>query len=219
MKQLNMEREAHRIKGLKKEYEAKGYSVELEPAPSSLPETLKSYRPDMIARSEEDVVVIEVKSRSSLSKAKHLEKIASKVNRIPGWRFELVITNPRESLEEIDLDSIRERFYEAKKLLSDGYTEATLLILWSVVEALLRYLAHENRVSTKHDTPRLLVKKLYSEGLLNQREFASFEKLAELRNVVAHGGKRQKLSKNALGKDFKLVSVILRRVLEKQGQK
>ena len=66
----------------------------IHPNPEDLPDFLRNYRPDMIARRKDEAVVIEVKSRSSLnsSSTQYLPNLAQVIEQHPGWRFELVIT-------------------------------------------------------------------------------------------------------------------------------
>ncbi|MHC5833859.1 MAG: hypothetical protein ACYT04_000000102130, partial [Nostoc sp.] len=61
----NLERE--RLLKLADEYREKGYEVFFHPNPEDLPDFLNHYSPDMIVRRGEENVVIEVKSRSSLT--------------------------------------------------------------------------------------------------------------------------------------------------------
>ncbi len=61
----NLERE--RLIKLAEEYRDKGYEILIHPNLEDLPDFLRNYRPDMIARREDEAVVIEVKSRSSLN--------------------------------------------------------------------------------------------------------------------------------------------------------
>ncbi len=58
----NLERE--RLLKLAEEYRDRGYEISIHPNSEDLPDFLRNYRPDMIARREDDAVVIEVKSRS-----------------------------------------------------------------------------------------------------------------------------------------------------------
>ena len=51
----NIERE--RLIKLAEEYRDRGYEISIHPNPEDLPEFLRNYRPDMIARREDDAVV------------------------------------------------------------------------------------------------------------------------------------------------------------------
>lgn len=161
----NIERE--RLLKLAKEYRDKGYEVSFHPNPEELPDFLRSYRPDMIVRREEEAVIIEVKSRSSLnsSSAQYLGNLAKVVEQHPGWRFELVVTNPDDtmyspkaegSFQELEIKSR----LQVVRQLSEQYPESAILYSWSLVEATLRLVAEKERLSLQRFDPLYLVKHL-----------------------------------------------------------
>src|SRR6478672_7315459 len=73
-----------RLARVAKEYRSKGYQVSLSPQSADLP-----YTPDIIARNDNETVVIEVKS--NLSQVSRINRMAQAVQEHPGWRFELII--------------------------------------------------------------------------------------------------------------------------------
>lgn len=115
------ELERKRLHELAREYREKGYEVTVEPSKNALPNFLSDYQPDMIARNDEESVVVEVKSRSSLAHSEYLQSLADRIKEKAGWRFELVITNPKEesvSKQESTLPSEAElvnRIQETRK--------------------------------------------------------------------------------------------------------
>ncbi len=70
MKKTSIEREKKRQQAVAREYRKKGYEVILEPGPSALPLFLAGFRPDLLARNENETVVIEIKSQETLSKSR-----------------------------------------------------------------------------------------------------------------------------------------------------
>lgn len=89
--------EHRRLLRLAREYRRNGYDVVLYPGDSDLPPVLKGCSIGLIARSEEDVVVADARSRPNLTLngPADLRRLAEKVETLPGWRFNLVVTNPR----------------------------------------------------------------------------------------------------------------------------
>lgn len=211
MRKSFSELEFRRLKRLKKQYEAKGYAVEVEPTSTPMPRALERLRPDMIAQKGDEVLVFEVKSKATIRQSKHIEELAKQVNEIPGWQFVLVLTNPKEDSEETSFSSIHLRLNEAKELALKDYEEASSLLLWTVVEGVLRHLAQANSIALRKESPRLLVKKLFSDGLLSEREFSALEKLAQRRNLIAHGAERKSISQKTLSREFKIVESLLSR--------
>src|SRR5215813_7473808 len=60
--------ERQRARALAEEYRSRGYEVIEEPSPAQLPDFLSGYCPDLLVRKGDEAIVVEVKSRSSLSK-------------------------------------------------------------------------------------------------------------------------------------------------------
>ncbi|MFB0506541.1 MAG: hypothetical protein ACETWT_07405 [Thermodesulfobacteriota bacterium] len=59
-----------RIEAVAREYRKKGYDVTIEPSSHELPSFLQGFRPDIIARGENEIVIIEVKTQSTLSESR-----------------------------------------------------------------------------------------------------------------------------------------------------
>ena len=91
--------EHRRVLTLAREYRNEGYEVTVYPEATELPETLSKCSLDLIARGQNSVIAVEVRTRESLTLNgfKDLRRIAEKIKEIPGWIFELVVTNPRKS--------------------------------------------------------------------------------------------------------------------------
>jgi REase_AHJR-like len=160
----NTERE--RLLKLAEEYRNKGYEVLLHPNPEELPNFLRSYRPDMIVRRGEESVIIEVRSRFSLksTSTQYLRNLAQVVEQHPGWRFELVMTNPDDATysqkaeESFQENEIKSRLQVAKQL-SDQHPESAILYSWSLMEATLRLVAEKEELNLQRFDPLYLVKK------------------------------------------------------------
>ena len=75
-----------RVEQIAQEYRDKGYEVLVEARAPQLPEPLARYRPDLVVRKGDEVVVIEVKSRE-ISGDPQLQELAEVVRRQPGWRI------------------------------------------------------------------------------------------------------------------------------------
>jgi uncharacterized protein YutE (UPF0331/DUF86 family) len=197
----NLERK--RLLTLAEEYRNKGYEVLLHPNPEELPDFLRSYRPDMIVCRGEEAVVIEVKSRSSLSSSatQYLRSLAQVVEQHPGWRFELVVANPDDiayspkaegSFQE---DEIKARLQVARQL-AEQHPESAILYSWALVEATLRLLAEKEELSLQRVDPAYLVKQLTTEGVISRSEYQLLMDALSLRNAVAHGFKTKQITQS-----------------------
>lgn len=190
----NTERE--RALQLAQEYRDKGYEVLLEPRPKKLPDFLKKYRPDLVVSREGESVVIEVKSRSSLNSSSHqyLRNLAELIEQQPGWRFELVITNPPDiayslqAKDSFEYSEIESRIQVAKQLAKQ-HVESAFLYCWSLVEATLRLVVQNEKLSLQRFSPLYLVKELVTEGIISNAEYQLLMNAISLRNAIAHGFK------------------------------
>jgi len=69
---------------------AKGYDVVIDPSASEVPDFVREYQPDILARGEKESLIVEVKQPMSASERERIRTIARRVEGHPGWRFMLV---------------------------------------------------------------------------------------------------------------------------------
>src|SRR4051812_29582591 len=125
------------------QYRGDGYTVVIRPGPDDLPGFLAGFAPDMVARKGAENVAVELITKDGLNRKSHfLEYWVGKVNNQPGWRFDLVITDPSpwsdrisKDARELDIDDVRERNLEVRRSLDHGFLEPALLFAWSLAEA------------------------------------------------------------------------------------
>ncbi len=210
----NLERE--RLLKLAEEYRNKGYEISIHPNSEDLPYFLRNYRPDMIARRQDETVVIEVKSRSSLnsSSTQYLPNLAQVIEQHPGWRFELVMTNPENIIYSVKAegslqeDEIKSRLKVVKQLL-EQHPESAILYSWSLVEATLRLVAEEEGLSLQRFDPLYLVKQLAVEGIISQSDYQLLMDSLSLRNAIAHGFKTTEITQDSVDKLIKITEQLL----------
>lgn len=184
--------ESHALERVASEYEERGYRVILQPSPAQLPDFLSSFRPDLLAQSADENVVVEVKSKAEL-RDHTLAELSREVAKHPGWRFELLLANPRSG-QEVPTDApvaepqaAAARVEEAERLLDSDFTEAAALIAWSAAESALRQLASRENLDSIRGGSSYLLKHLFSNGLLARSTYDRLTEAMELRNAVSHG--------------------------------
>ncbi|KJH73530.1 hypothetical protein [Aliterella atlantica] len=205
----NLERE--RLLQLAEEYRDKGYEISFHPNPEDLPDFLRNYRPDMIVRRGDEAAIIEVKSRRSLnsSSRQYLQNLAQSVEQHPGWRFELVMTNPEDAVNSPKAESslqqleIETRLQVARQLATQ-HPESAILYSWSLVEATLRLVAEHERMSLQRLDPLYLVKQLVTEGVISRSEYQLLMDALSLRNAIAHGFKATQITQESV---YQLIDV------------
>ena len=211
----NIERE--RLLKLAQEYQEKGYEVLPYPSREDLPEFLKKYRycPDMIAYGEKESVVVEIRSRAALKTSlKQLQALAKEIEITPGWRFELVMTNPEDetysskverSLKQNEIESQ----LQAVSQLSSQHLESAFLFCWSLVEATLRLLAEQEFGILQRVDRLYLIKQLATEGVISRTDYKLLMNALSLRNAIAHGFKTTELSSTILSELIKVTEQLL----------
>jgi uncharacterized protein YutE (UPF0331/DUF86 family) len=210
----NPERE--RLLILAEEYRNKGYEVSFHPNLEDLPDFLKNYQPDMIVRRGDEAVVIEVTSRSSLnSSTQYLRNLAQVVEQHPGWRFELVMTNPEDAIysskaeESLQEHEIELRLPVARQLATEQI-ESAILYSWSLVEATLRLVIEKEGLSLQRFDSLYLVKQLATEGVISQSEYRLLMNALSLRNAVAHGFKTTHLTESSVYELIEITEQLLK---------
>lgn len=193
MKKTRNEREARRLRRVAAAFEARGYTVCLEPSASDLPQWLGGFRPDLIATGNDESVVVEVKSREELHQSPALRELAEAVESQPGWRLQLDVSNPREtqsaqpSFSPAGQQRIEEWLRAALQLLDSGMVEPALIMSWAAFEGAARRVLEDSGSEPPISTSALL-KTLWAHGYLEPRTRDTLRTLADTRNRVVHGG-------------------------------
>ncbi len=91
--------EHRRVLSLAREYRNEGYEVTVYPKAEELPAAIASYPLDLVVRGEDKTIAVEVRTRETLTLngSEDLRRMAESIRQLPGWIFELVVTNPRNS--------------------------------------------------------------------------------------------------------------------------
>lgn len=210
----NLERD--RLLQLAEEYRNKGYEISFHPNPEDLPDFLKNYRPDMIVRRGDEAVIIEVKSRHSLNSSRqYLQNLAQSVEQHPGWRFELVMTNPEDAAYSPKAESslqqpeIETRLQVARQLATQ-HPESAILYSWSLVEATLRLVAEHEELSLQRLDSLYLVKQLVTEGVISRPEYHLLMDALSLRNAIAHGFKATQITQGSVNELIDVAEQLLK---------
>ena len=172
------------------EYRRKGYEVAREVALDFLP----GFHADLIARKDDEVRVIEVKTRSSLAANPQIGEMARIVDEKRGWTFELRLVGephrsdvPKDS-QPSKITDIDERIDEAKTALAAGLPGAALLLAWSAVEAAARRAVvaegiAEERVAAGGNA----LDQAVFLGVLSRVDYQRLNEVRRQRNALAHG--------------------------------
>ncbi len=172
------------------EYRSKGYEVSVEAPLDFMP----GFHADLIVRKDNEVKVIEVKSRSSLAASPEIIELARTIDSKPGWTFELLLVAEPEKLDSpegarlFERENILRRIEEAEKALGSGLSEAALLLAWSACEAAIRVLiAAQGVSSTGITTAGYVLDQAIFQGVISRDEYHNLTSIQEYRNAIVHG--------------------------------
>ncbi len=189
-----------RLLEVAREYRQNGYDVIVEPKAEQLPAFLAPFKVDMLARNNDENVVIEVRTHESLTQAPELDALARAIQGKQSWRLELVVTNPKDRTAfqfrnaiSLDQQDIAYRLQEARQLSDQEYGEAAFLLAWSATEALLRQVVESETIPATQNQPAQLVKALYMHGVIDNDQYRVLQEGQRVRTVIAHGYKEKQL--------------------------
>lgn len=167
-------------------YKNKGYSITIAPDPDQLPDFLREFLIHLVAKSESENVVVDVKSRKDLKETlSTIDKLDEIIKEHPGWRFELVlIKDELPPPVDVDAKALLEQVENLQKL---GYSSAAFLLVWSALEIGLRNLAHKEDVPLEKDAADFVMSKLASWGWIENDVYNTLGDALPVRDAVAHG--------------------------------
>lgn len=195
MQEVIQELEKKRIQEVALDYTSKGYDVIIEPTSSQLPDFLATYQPNILARGQKEIIIVEVKSRTSLTQSSELSELAGIIKQHPGYRLELVVANTTEGTlftqetTPLNKEEICEVIQELDELSNSEHSKASFLLAWATVEAALRLLAQKEGIPLRRYEPLYLLKQLATYAVISKDEYESLMRIMKIRNALAHGYK------------------------------
>jgi hypothetical protein len=183
------------VQRLASEYRAKGYEVVAEPSLKERPAFLQDYQPDLIARSKDESIIVEVKVGTEVAHGARLQPIAERIAANPGWRFSLVVVNPDRKdaariveQEVLGLELAKDQAKRAKLLADQGMMDAAFLLMWSSVEAALKHILIRAHLPIGSLSTSIILRELFSAGEISRDQFERAMKALPVRNSLVHGG-------------------------------
>ena len=179
--------EQRKLRSVVRRYERDGYRVTVPGRGGGLPAFLGGFKPDLIAESEGDRVVIEVKRSDAVRGSNDLVEIAERVSREPGWRFELV-TVASDGQDQVSAGAlvgfVEER---ARQVMGAGHTDAAYVFASAAAEVLLRDLALRHGLKARKMPPAQTVRDLVSRGIISPDVYDRLEQVYSVRGRLLHG--------------------------------
>lgn len=185
--------EKQRALAIAEEYRSRGFEVVVEPGPELLPGFLHDYGPDLLVRKDEETIVVEVKSRSSLAGEPRIREVARLLSEMPHWKFELVLLGEEqrpdipEGSRPLEKEEILRTIEGAVTLLASDQPEASLLVSWAAMEATLRLLSEAEGVPTEPFNSLYTLKQAIANGIITRSDYNRLSRIIQYRNSLAHG--------------------------------
>lgn len=89
--------EHQKVLGIAREYRQQGCEVQLYPAQTDLPEALAGCNLSLVAKCDGKMLAVAVRTKETLTQTgeKDLRRISDRIQSLPDWEFELVVTGSR----------------------------------------------------------------------------------------------------------------------------
>lgn len=179
------------------EYRQQGYEVSTE-----LPlDFFHDFRADLVVRKDDDVRVIELKSRASLAVDQQIVELARMIESKPGWSFELALVGEPENLtapsesRPFGVAEVEQRLGEAVQLLDAAHIESAFMLVWSAFEAAVRMLlAAEGVTDDRITSSAYVLDQARYLGLLAPEDYSRLTDGLAHRNAIVHGFSHSGLS-------------------------
>ena len=183
------EAELDLLASLRRQYEAKGFSFEIEPHLQGTPDFLGSYVPDAIARKPGENVAIEVRKSRHRSSEISLQQIRSRFDGHPEWTFVVAYAaeDPLNTLtiKPAAVSAIRRQLADIRSLTLQEQNRAAFLLAWAMLEATL--LNVEGGQEARPRTPASVLQGLAMLGRIEPETERRVRPMILLRNAVVHG--------------------------------
>jgi hypothetical protein len=185
--------EATARQSLASRYRAEGYEVVVDPRGPELPEALRQFSPDLLARRGDELVVAEVRRRRpGGGRWREVERLAEVTRTLPGARFDLVVLDdaedgPEAASRDWSADEIQRALADVEKLVEEKRTAPAILLLYAALEPEFRAIAARESVFVPGFGINRLISALTSEGVISRRDYRTLMDGLDARNAIAHG--------------------------------
>jgi hypothetical protein len=157
-------------------------------AEGELPSFLRGFAPDLIATSDDDKVVLEIKRAADLKGSTEIKELAAVIDKQAGWRFELmslgigpwdVVVPSEEKLERLIARGVA--------LRDAGADDVAVIFLVSMLEELIRGVGLQHGLTGFRESTRAIVNELAFRGIVGNDTIDALDAGWDRRNRIVHG--------------------------------
>ena len=178
--------EKRKLRSIARRYERDGYRVTVPERGGDLPAFLQGFTPDLIAESEGNRVVIELKRSDAVPGSNELRDLAERVSGEPGWRFELVTLPPVERVVVPTAERMESIEGRARRTMSAGLNDVAYAYAWTAVEELLNDLAMQHGLGAAKMSFGQAVRELVFRGIIPREALDAVEQARAVRKRLMH---------------------------------
>lgn len=170
-----------------RKYRKLGYTVVELPAEGELPPFLRGFAPDLIATSDDDKVVLEIKRAAGLKGSNEIKELAAVIDQQAGWRFELmslgigpwdVVVPSEEKLERLIARGVA--------LRDAGADVVAVIFLVSLLEELIRDVGLQHGLKGYRESTRAIIRELAFRGVVGNDVVDALDAGWDRRNRIVH---------------------------------
>jgi hypothetical protein len=145
------------------------------------------FRPDLIFKRGDEVLVVEVKHTGFVSD-RALSMKRRRVEERPNWRFELKLIPPgyEVKMQRPLREDVKRRVRVARRLFDEGFASESFVLCWTALEAILRDLAGPNE-DVRPETPAQIVRRAYEAEVITDAELLLIQRSYQIRSRLIHG--------------------------------
>lgn len=178
--------EKRKLRSIARQYERDGYRVTVPEPGGHLPAFLRGFTPDLIAESELDHVVIELKRSDAVPGSNELRELAERVSGEPGWRFELVTLPPVERVVVPTAERMEAIEDRTRQVMSAGLNDVAYAYAWTAVEEVLKDLALQHGLGATKVPFGQAVRELVFRGIIPHKTLDTVEQARAVRTRLVH---------------------------------
>ncbi len=212
--------ETELLKRVSADYRQLGYEVMVQPGADILPSPLRDWQIDLVARRDNQNVVVEIKRSNQAVANRHLRSLAEKIGELSGWRLDVVIGDDSGHFEQFvlpfaEISELTEQLADGKELCETGHIIGGGLQIWAAFEAILhKALAESGSAEAPHVTFRQLLATAVSLGYLDDPDIKFLRQAEDLRNQFAHGANSSPGDSRVFLRVAELAEEVLRRMTD-----
>ncbi len=170
------------------QYSTEGYNVLTQPLKDELPPFLRHFHPDLIAVRPDQSVIVEVKAPGKVRRTDYWRELADAVKSHQEWKLVIADSTAQEAaVDSMSPSEVEDRLNQSTRLAEAGEAQASFLMAWSAAEAAMRLIAEQYNVKVFDLSPRSLMSRLVSEGLMDRQDYDVLTARIQQRDAVAHG--------------------------------